>query len=224
MKKEKLNIKEADEDKIIRNQMEKMVGSYDKYMRRITLGREANLRKMTVNLAQIKQGDCVLEVGCGTGTLTLEAKRQAGLNGKVFGIDIIPGMVEASQEKAVQANLDVNFQVGCIESIPFPDTNFDVVMCSFMIFHMSEKVRIKGIEEIYRILKPNGRLLILDLSLPNRSSIRRILKFFLGFMLKHDLDELLPIMNSSGFSQTEIGQAKFQVFGLPLLSFIRGIK
>jgi hypothetical protein len=43
-------------------------------------------------------------------------------------------------------------------------------------------------------------------------------------MLKHDLDELMPIMNSSGFSQTEIGQAKFRVFGLPLLSFIRGIK
>jgi ubiquinone/menaquinone biosynthesis C-methylase UbiE len=79
-----------DIDQNIKNQMEKMVGSYDTYMKRITLGREKALRQMTVNLAQVKPGDFVLEVGCGTGTLTLAAKRQAGPTGKVFGIDLIP--------------------------------------------------------------------------------------------------------------------------------------
>jgi ubiquinone/menaquinone biosynthesis C-methylase UbiE len=218
------NPEESDEDRNIRSQMERMVGSYDKYMKRITLGREKALRTMTIDLARIKHGDCVLEVGCGTGTLTIEAKRKTGSTGKVSGIDIIPGMVEICQKKAEQAKLDVDFQVGSIEFIPFPDEYFDVVMCSFMIFHMSEKVRNKGIEEIYRVLKPNGRLLILDLSLVTRTVPRRILKFFLGFFLKHDLKELLPIINSSGFLKTEIGQAKFRVFGLPLLSFILGIK
>ena len=75
--------------------MEKMVPSDDSYMRKMTLGRERTLRETTVSLAQVKPGDCVLEVGCGTGTLTLAAKRQAGPSGKVFGIDIIPGMIEA---------------------------------------------------------------------------------------------------------------------------------
>jgi ubiquinone/menaquinone biosynthesis C-methylase UbiE len=213
-----------DEDTIIKSQMERMVNSYDLYMRRITLGRENALRTMTVDLAQVKPGDNVLEVGCATGTLTLALKRQAGPTGNVTGIDIIPGMIEVSKRKAEQAKLDVTFQLGSIENIPFPNENFDVVVCSFMIFHMSEKVRHKGIEEIYRVLKPNGKLLVLDLALPPRPALKRILKLFLGFLLKHDLNELQPVMKSSGFSQIEISQAKFRVFGLPILSFVRGSK
>jgi ubiquinone/menaquinone biosynthesis C-methylase UbiE len=68
----------VDEDRTMKSQMEQMVNSYDSYMRTMTLGRERALREMTVNLAQVKPGDCVLEVGCGTGTLTRAAKRQAG--------------------------------------------------------------------------------------------------------------------------------------------------
>lgn len=224
MTKGKLNQSRDDEDTIMKSHMEKMVNSYDKYMNKITLGREDALRTMTVTLAQVKPGDCVLEIGCATGTLSLAAKRQAGLTGSVFGIDIIPGMIEVSRNKAAQAKLDVTFQLGNIEDIPFPNEYFDVVMCSFMIFHMSEKVRNKGIKEIYRVLKPQGKLLVLDLALPTQPASRRILKLLLGFMLKHDLKELQPIMESSGFSQIEIAQAKFRVLGLPLLSFLRGTK
>jgi ubiquinone/menaquinone biosynthesis C-methylase UbiE len=224
MTKNKSNKSSDDEDIIIKNQMEKMVNSYDLYMKRITLGREEDLRKMTVNLAHIKTGDNVLEIGCATGTLSLAAKRQAGQEGNVFGIDIIPGMIEVSKKKAAEAKLDVTFQLGNIEDIPFPNEHFDVVMCSFMIFHMSEKVRNKGIEEIFRVLKSKGSLLVLDLALPPNKVSRTILKLFLGFMLKHDLNELRPIMESSGFSQIEISQAKYRVIGLPILSYVRGTK
>jgi ubiquinone/menaquinone biosynthesis C-methylase UbiE len=224
MTENKSNQSRDDEDTIMKSRMEKMVNSYDKYMNKITLGREDALRTMTVTLAQVNPGDCVLEIGCATGTLSLAAKRQAGPTGSVFGIDIIPGMIEVSRNKAAQAKLDVTFQLGNIEDIPFPNEYFDVVMCSFMIFHMSEKVRNKGIKEIYRVIKPQGRLLVLDLALPTQPASRRILKLLLGFMLKHDLKELQPIMESSGFSQIEIAQAKFRVLGLPLLSFVRGIK
>ncbi|HEX3051096.1 MAG TPA: class I SAM-dependent methyltransferase, partial [Aggregatilineaceae bacterium] len=58
---------------------------------------------------------------------------------------------------------DVIFQLGSIDDIPFPESLFDVVLCSFMIFHMSDKTRRKGIAEIHRVLKPMGRLLILDI-------------------------------------------------------------
>lgn len=224
MAKKKLNNNTNDEDITIKNQMEKMVNTYDLYMKRITLGREDALRKMTVNLAQVKQGDCVLEVGCATGTLSLAAKRQTGLIGSVFGIDIIPGMIEVSRKKAAEAKMDVTFQLGSIDNIPFPNEKFDVVICSFMIFHMSESVRNKGIEEILRVLKPQGRLLVLDLALPPNPVSRVILKFLLGFMLKHDLKELRPVMETSGFSEIEISQAKYRVIGLPILSYVRGIK
>jgi ubiquinone/menaquinone biosynthesis C-methylase UbiE len=224
MTKKKSNQSSEDEDLKMKSQMERMVGSYDKYMKRITFGREDNLRKMTVNLAQIKPGDSVLEIGCATGTLSLAAKRQVGPTGRVCAIDIISGMIETSREKAKQANLDINFQVGSIENIPFPDEHFDEVMCSFMIFHMSEKVRNKGIEEIFRVLKPQGKLMVLDIALPTKPVSRAILKLFLGFMLKHDLKELKPTMESSGFSEIKISQAKYRILGLPLLSYLLGIK
>ena len=93
-----------------------------------------------------------------------------------------------------------------------------------MIFHMSEKVRNNGIKEIFRVLKPNGKLLVLDLSLPQNKVSRGILKLFLGFMLKHNLEELKPVMEASGFSQIEISQAKYRVMGLPILSYALGTK
>jgi ubiquinone/menaquinone biosynthesis C-methylase UbiE len=89
MTEHKSNESRDDEDTIIKNQMEQMVNSYDKYMKRITFGREDALRTMTVNLAQVKSGDCVLEVGCATGTLSLAAKRQAGQTGSVFGLPLL---------------------------------------------------------------------------------------------------------------------------------------
>jgi len=213
---------QIDEDEIMKSQMEKMVSSYDSYMRKMTFGRERTLREMTVSLAQVKPGDCVLEAGCGTGTLTLAAKRQAGPSGKAFGIDIIPGMIELSQRKAAQANEEVTFQLGSIDDIPFSANQFDVVMCSFMIFHMSEMVRRKGITEIYRVLKPRGRLLVLDLALPAQPLPRAIARALFGGMLQHDLRELLPLMETSGFSDIEIAQARFRVLGLSILAFVRG--
>ena len=213
---------QMDEDLLMKNQMEQMVGSYDAYMRRMTMGREEALRTMTVNLAQVKPGDSVLEVGCGTGTLTLAAKRQAGPSGKVFGIDIIPGMIEVSRQKAAKAGLEVDFQPGSIDNIPFPADQFDAVMCSFMIFHMSEKVRRKGIKEIQRVLKPQGRLLVLDLALPTQPLQRAIAKAVFGWMLGNELRELLPLMEEAGFSDIEIAPANFRVMGLSILAYVRG--
>jgi ubiquinone/menaquinone biosynthesis C-methylase UbiE len=213
---------QVDEDMLMKNAMEKMVPSYDGYMRTITLGRERALRQMTVNLAQVKAGDHVLEVGCGTGTLTLEASRKAGLAGKAFGIDLIPGMIEASQRKAARANQDISFQLGSMDDIPFPENQFDVVLCSFMIFHMSENTRRKGIAEIHRVLKPGGRLLVLDLALPTPPVQRAIAQRLFGGMLQHDLRELLPMMETFGFSELEFGPAKFRVLGFSILAYVRG--
>jgi ubiquinone/menaquinone biosynthesis C-methylase UbiE len=213
----------VDEDEFLKSQMEQMVDSYDAYMRKVTFGREGALREMTVKLAPVKPGDCVLEVGCGTGSLTLAAKKQAGIAGKVFGIDIIPGMIELSRQKAAQANEEITFQLGSIADIPFPANQFDIVMCSFMIFHMSELTRQKGIEEIHRVLKPRGRLLVLDLALPTQPLSRAIAKMIFSGMLQHELRELLPMLEASGFSEIEIAPAKFRVMGLSILAYVRGI-
>jgi ubiquinone/menaquinone biosynthesis C-methylase UbiE len=211
-----------DKDQIIKGQMEKMVDTYDSYMKKATFGREHILRRMTMELAGVKAGDTVLEVGCATGTLTLAAKQAAGPSGKVYGIDIIPGMIEASQRKAAQANVEITFQLGSIDSIPFPNSHFDQVMCSFMIFHMSDETRRKGIAEIQRVLKPGGRLLALDLALPPQPFQRWIARKLLGFSANEDLRDLIPLMEASGFSGMEYGPAKFKIFGLSVIGYVRG--
>jgi ubiquinone/menaquinone biosynthesis C-methylase UbiE len=209
---------QADEDQTLKSQMEQMVASYDSYMSEVTFGKEHALRETTVNLAQMKPGDVVLEVGCGTGTLTLEAKRQAGPTGKVFGIDVIPGMIELSQRKAEQAQMDVSFQLGSIADIPFPINHFDVVLCSFMIFHMSEMTRHQGIAEVYRVLKPMGRLLVLDLALSPQTNAQEAS----GDLPQQDLRELLPLMEALGFSDVEIAPVVFPIQGISSLAFVRG--
>ena len=212
----------VDEDKLMKSQMEKLVPTYDAHMRITMLGRERALRETTVNLAQVKPGDSLLEIGCGTGSLTLAAKRRAGPSGKAFGLDLIPGMIELSRRKAAKANEEIAFQVGGIDDIPFPESQFDVVMCSLMIFLMSEKTRRKGLAEIYRVLKPQGRLLVLDLATPAQPVQKAIAKALFGGILEHDLRELLPLMQASGFSDVELGPAKFRILGLFVLGFVRG--
>jgi ubiquinone/menaquinone biosynthesis C-methylase UbiE len=214
--------KQVDEDQLMKSQMEQMVGSYDSYMRKMTLGRERVLRDRTVRLAQVKPGDAVLEVGCGTGSLTLAAKRAAGPTGQVTGIDILPGMIEASRLKAAKANEDITFQIGSVDAIPFSENEFDVAMCSFMIFHMSDHTRQRGIAEVYRVLKPNGRLLVLDLALPPQRIQQAIVKRLFGSMLQHDLQELRPLMTASGFADVESGGLDFRILGLSVLGFVSG--
>jgi ubiquinone/menaquinone biosynthesis C-methylase UbiE len=223
MLKNNVTSKEVDLDQRYKNQMEKAAPTYDKLMKRMTFGRERELRETTVRLAGVKPGDCVLEVGCGTGTLTLAAKRQAGSSGKVFGIDVIPVMIELSQRKAAQAGEEITFQLASIDEIPFPENHFDVVMCSFMIFHMSEKTRQKGITEVFRVLKPQGRWLVLDSAVPVRTWLKTIVKLISGGELPPDLRDLRPWMESCGFSDIEIAPVNFRVLGFSPLTFIRGI-
>jgi ubiquinone/menaquinone biosynthesis C-methylase UbiE len=216
-------LEETDLDQQFKRQMEKAAPTYDSLMKRMTFGRERELRETTVNLAWMKPGDCVLEVGCGTGTLTLAAKRRVGSSGKVFGIDIIPTMIELSERKASLAREEITFQLASIADIPFPENTFNVVMCSFMIFHMSEKVRQKGMTEIFRVLKPQGCLLVLDSATPTRPFIKTFVKLISAGELPPDLHQLRPLMELSGFSQIEIAPVNFQLLGFSPLTFVRGI-
>ncbi|MBL8097401.1 MAG: methyltransferase domain-containing protein [Anaerolineales bacterium] len=213
----------GDIDQVMKSQMERMVPTYDTYMRRMTLGREHVLRAETTRLAHITPGCSVLEVGCGTGTLTLAAKRQAGPTGQVFGIDVLPGMIEASRRKAAQAGEVITFQEGGIDRIPFGDGQFDVVLCSFMIFHMSEATRLRGIQEVHRVLKPSGQWLILDLALPQQPLQRFVAQRLFGGMLEHELRELPPLLERAGFSNVEMGAAAFRVMGLSVIGYVRGL-
>jgi ubiquinone/menaquinone biosynthesis C-methylase UbiE len=181
-------------------------------------GREKEIRRMTVAMAGIKPGDSVLEIGCGTGSLTLVAKAKAG-QGKVCGIDAAPEMVEVAQAKAARAGSAIEFKQGFLQEIPYPDQSFDQVLCSFMIFHTSQGVRVKGFAEIARVLKPGGRVFILDTSTPTRPWVKRMVKLLMGRMVSHSLSELAPLLQVNGFKDIQVGPTHFR-----MLAYASGIK
>ena len=136
---------------------------YDTLVKLMSFGKDKAIRKASVELAQINPGDKVLDVGCGTGDLTLEAKKLAGSTGEVHGTDASPNMIEQARQKTARTGIDVTFQVGLVEDIDFPENQFDVVLSSLMMHHLPDGLKQEGLAEIYRVLKPGGRLLIVDM-------------------------------------------------------------
>jgi ubiquinone/menaquinone biosynthesis C-methylase UbiE len=192
---------------------------YDLTVNLVTLGQARRLRKVTVDQSLIKPGDSVLDVGCGTGEVTLLAKTRAK-NGEVYGIDPSPEMIAMARKKAWGKRLDIDFRVGVIESLPFPDVSIDVVTSSLMMHHLPEHLKARGLAEIYRVLKPGGRLLIADFMRPTGSFLNHLLIALTRHQgLKSGIEDLQKLLNDVGFSQ--ITQCDENVL---VIGFVRAIK
>jgi len=205
---------------------------YDYVVGFLSLGREQAMRRMTVDLAQLQPGESVLDVGCGTGTLTRLARERVGESGKVYGIDAAPQMVAVAHRKAAKHNLKIDFQVGLIEQLAFPDASFDVVLSSLMMHHLPEELKRQGLAEIVRVLKPGGRLLILDFmrgqthetqgqSMVKRHTQKLGSHAFLAQLLhagnhERGIEDLPSVMKEIGFSQIELGETGFKTLGFVL--------
>jgi ubiquinone/menaquinone biosynthesis C-methylase UbiE len=193
---------------------------YDFSVSLLTLGQSGRLRKMTVDQALIKPGDSILDVGCGTGDVTIPARTRAGKDGKAYGIDPAPEMIVVARSKAERKGLAIDFRVGVIEALPFPDASMDVVTSSLMMHHLPDDLRVRGLAEIYRVLKPGGRVLIFDFMRPTKSLLNHLMiNLTMHHGLNFGIEDLPKMLKDAGFSQAIKLDEKFLFFG-----FVRGTK
>jgi ubiquinone/menaquinone biosynthesis C-methylase UbiE len=135
---------------------------YDLLVWLLTHGRNRAFRERLVHLARLAAGESVLDVGCGTGSLAIAAKRHVGASGHVVGIDASPEMIARARAKALTSGIDVSFKSAVAEALPFPDARFDVVLSTLMLHHLPRKLRQQCAREIHRVLKSGGRALVVD--------------------------------------------------------------
>ncbi|RUX25252.1 class I SAM-dependent methyltransferase [Mesorhizobium sp. M7A.F.Ca.US.011.01.1.1] len=175
--------------------------AYDLLARVLTFGREGRFRELMLRLAKIQPGEALLDVACGTGTLAIAAKRQTGSDGSVTGVDASAEMVERARAKAERSGLDLTFVKGTAQELPFKDAQFDIVVGTLMLHHLSKPVRSAFIREAARVLRPAGRRLLIDFGRPVRKSrLPRLHKH--GHVDMHSVASLLA---ESGFQISDIG-------------------
>jgi ubiquinone/menaquinone biosynthesis C-methylase UbiE len=193
--------------------------TYDAMVALLSLGQEQKLRQATLDLSNIQPGEQILEVGCGTGSLTLAARARAGQQARVIGIDVAPDMLEMARRKAAKAGVDIQFQLGRIEAIPFPDGQFDLVLSSLMLHHIhGDTGKQQGLTEVLRVLKPGGRVLIVDAAPPQSPLVRGLVELVVGHgMLARSVKEFIPMMEKAGFVEIETGPTKSR-----FLAYLRG--
>jgi demethylmenaquinone methyltransferase/2-methoxy-6-polyprenyl-1,4-benzoquinol methylase/phosphoethanolamine N-methyltransferase len=179
--------------------------SYDRLVALLTLGRGRALRERTIALARIAPGDHVLDVGCGTGEITMRAKARTGPTGSVTGIDPAPEMVAEARQKAARAGLDIDYHVAAVEALPVAAASFDVVTSSLMMHHLPQELKPRAVAEIRRVLKPGGRLVIVDFKQPS-SLLGRLAPVWLlhRSAAVHGVQELPALLKEADFGAIEI--------------------
>jgi ubiquinone/menaquinone biosynthesis C-methylase UbiE len=180
--------------------------SYDWLVWLLTHGRERAFREKLAGLAHLKPGESVLDIGCGTGSLAMAAKRLVGATADVVGIDASPEMIARATAKAAKAGVAVEFKQALAEALPFPAARFDVVLGTLMLHHLPRKARQACAGEIRRVLKPTGRALVVDFARAQDKST------FLAHFHRHghvDPKDVVSLLGGAGFRTVDSGPVGF---------------
>jgi ubiquinone/menaquinone biosynthesis C-methylase UbiE len=168
-------------------------------------------RQTLFDLAPLRPGDHVLDIGCGTGTFaTMLKQRYPGV--EVTGLDPDPKALTRARHKAQQARVPVRFDQGFADSLEYPAASFDVVFSSFMFHHLEGSNREKTLREVRRVLKRGGSFYLLDFDVSTGHGLFKL--FHSGERLRDNTESrILSLMGDAGFSDRKKVAVRPVLFG-----------
>jgi demethylmenaquinone methyltransferase/2-methoxy-6-polyprenyl-1,4-benzoquinol methylase len=167
----------------VRRMFSAIAGSYDLNNRVHSLGRDQAWRRYAVKASKVGSGDRVLDVACGTGDLS-QAFAAAGA-AHVTGLDFTPAMLDHARVKQQRLDSGISSRLEYVEGdaqqLNFGTASFDVLSIAFGIRNVAEPRR--AIAEFFRVLRPGGRLVILEFDRPSFAPIRWFNDFYCGWVM-----------------------------------------
>jgi demethylmenaquinone methyltransferase/2-methoxy-6-polyprenyl-1,4-benzoquinol methylase len=208
----------------VRRMFAAIARSYDLNNRLHSFGQDQRWRRFAVRAAGVRAGDVVLDVACGTGDLTRAFARARPAPGRVIGLDFTQEMLDIAEEKRRRSPLDagITYLRGDAQNLPFPPASIDVLSIAFGIRNVGDPA--SALREFHRVLRPGGRLVILEFDRPRWAPLRwlsdlytqRIMPFTATLISRDrsgayrylprsvqtflDRDQLADLLRATGFS------------------------
>src|SRR5436190_2498574 len=153
----------------VRNMFDRIAGVYDVMNSAMTAGLHHQWRQRAVDRVEVGPGSDALDVCCGTGDLALELRRRVGPDGRVVGCDFSEQMLELARQKSGEGGLPVEFGWADALALPYGDQSFDALTIGFGARNLADLDR--GLSEMARVLRPGGRVVILEITRPQRQPL-----------------------------------------------------
>ena len=171
-------------------------------------------RRTLLEQAAPRPGYTVLDVGCGTGTLAVLIK-QLHPAVEVIGVDPDPRALARARRKAARAGVEVRFDQGYGDALGYPNGRFDRVFSSMMFHHLSQDEQPRMLREVRRVLKPGGRLELLDFAGADRHSHGGLSRLFHSHhrLAGNTPERIVGLMAGAGFTTATMTRAQRRFFG-----------
>jgi demethylmenaquinone methyltransferase/2-methoxy-6-polyprenyl-1,4-benzoquinol methylase len=164
--------------KLVRGVFDSVAGQYDLMNDLMSFGIHRIWKRIAVQLANVRSGDCVLDLAGGTGDLTLLFEKRVGKTGEVVLADINGAMLRTGRDRLIDKGVAGNIGYAQVnaECLPFADNSFDCVCIAFGLRNVTDKDA--ALHSMQRVLKPGGRLIVLEFSHPTDKITEKLYDFY----------------------------------------------